>query len=60
VIAAPRPLWLLDEPEVGLDTANRRRLTGLIEGHRADGGVVVLASHAESVPAGMHVLDFGA
>lgn len=42
-----RPLWLLDEPETGLDQANRRRLGELIGAHRRRGGIVVLVSHAE-------------
>ncbi|SNB61729.1 heme exporter protein A [Arboricoccus pini] len=42
-----RPLWLLDEPETGLDQANRQRLTDLIAAQRREGGIVVLVSHAD-------------
>ncbi|WCL54465.1 heme ABC exporter ATP-binding protein CcmA [Gimibacter soli] len=42
---APRPLWLMDEPTVGLDTDNRAALEALIADHRARGGMVIAASH---------------
>jgi heme exporter protein A len=47
LLAIPRPLWLLDEPGVGLDAANRARLEQAIAGHRAEGGIVVLATHGD-------------
>ncbi len=39
------PIWLLDEPTLGLDTASVTRLGGLLAGHRARGGVVMAATH---------------
>lgn len=45
LIAAPAPLWLLDEPTVGLDAASRAALEGEIARHRAGGGMVVIATH---------------
>jgi len=39
------PLWLLDEPTLGLDTASVGGLGGLLADHRAGGGVVVAATH---------------
>ncbi len=42
-----RPLWLLDEPGVGLDAANRGRLESAIDQHRADGGIAILATHGD-------------
>lgn len=42
---APCPLWLLDEPSVGLDTASVARLGALLERHRAAGGAVVATTH---------------
>lgn len=39
------PLWLLDEPTVGLDTASVARLAGLFAVHRAQGGMVLAATH---------------
>ena len=45
VVAAGADLWLLDEPASGLDVAAVARLEGLIAGHRATGGAVVVATH---------------
>ncbi|MBL6454208.1 heme ABC exporter ATP-binding protein CcmA [Belnapia sp. T6] len=42
---APAPLWLLDEPTVGLDAASVARLGGLLATHRAAGGMVLAATH---------------
>lgn len=42
---APAPLWLLDEPTVGLDTASVARLGALLARHRAGGGLVIAATH---------------
>jgi heme exporter protein A len=43
--AHPAPLWLLDEPTVGLDAASVERLGGLLARHRAAGGMVLAATH---------------
>ena len=45
LMAAPAPLWLLDEPTVGLDTEGQSALEAAIAGHRASGGIAVIASH---------------
>ena len=42
---APAPLWLLDEPTVGLDAASVERLGLLLAAHRAAGGAVMAATH---------------
>lgn len=42
---APCPLWLLDEPTVGLDAASIERLGGLFAAHRARGGMLLAATH---------------
>ena len=47
VIAERAPLWLLDEPGVGLDTASLALLADAIERHRAEGGAVVAATHMD-------------
>lgn len=47
VLAAPAPLWLLDEPTVALDRAAVRLLEGVMAEHRAAGGMVVLSTHAD-------------
>lgn len=40
-----RPVWLMDEPTVGLDGLNRKRLFQLMEAHLAKGGSIIAASH---------------
>ena len=44
--ASAAPLWLLDEPLNGLDRDGVERLDSLIAAHRAEGGAVLVASHA--------------
>jgi heme exporter protein A len=39
------PLWLLDEPTIGLDTAAIARFGTALAAHRAEGGMVVAATH---------------
>jgi heme exporter protein A len=39
------PLWLLDEPTNALDAQSQSRLLGLLRGHLAAGGMIMLASH---------------
>jgi heme exporter protein A len=58
LLASPRPLWLLDEPGVGLDRANRGRLEDAIERHRAGGGQCVLATHGDVAVRDAYILDF--
>lgn len=41
----PAPIWLLDEPTLGLDTASVERLGTVLAAHRAKGGVVLAATH---------------
>jgi heme exporter protein A len=42
---APAPLWVLDEPSVGLDAASVELLRPLLAAHRARGGMVLAATH---------------
>lgn len=42
---APAPIWLLDEPTVGLDAASVTRLGTLLGGHLERGGMVLAATH---------------
>ncbi|MBF9233046.1 heme ABC exporter ATP-binding protein CcmA [Microvirga alba] len=46
LLVAHRPLWLLDEPTSALDAASQDMLFGLMERHRADGGIIVATTHA--------------
>jgi heme exporter protein A len=41
----PAPIWLLDEPTLGLDAASVARFGAMLAAHRATGGVVVAATH---------------
>jgi heme exporter protein A len=45
LLAATAPLWLLDEPSVGLDAKSVESLVDAIERHRRAGGIVVMATH---------------
>jgi len=40
-----RPIWLLDEPNSGLDAAGRALCHALITERRATGGIVIVATH---------------
>ena len=51
------PLWILDEPFNALDIAANAWLTGLIEGHLKNAGVVVLTSHQDMPIASANQLD---
>lgn len=47
LIAVSRPVWLLDEPTLGLDAASCKVLSGLITDHAADGGLAIIATHLD-------------
>ncbi len=57
LVAVPAPLWLLDEPTVGLDTAAIADLDTAIGAHRAKGGIVIAASHVTEITPGVERLD---
>src|SRR5690606_29890413 len=59
LLAAPAPLWLLDEPSVGLDDRSVATLVAAIARHRAAGGLVVLATHVELELGEVLRLDLG-
>ena len=52
LLAWDAPLWLLDEPTVGLDDEALGLVAGMIERHRARGGLVVLSTH-QALPLGV-------
>ncbi len=59
LVAAPAPLWLLDEPTLGLDTDSLARLVAVIARHREAGGLIVVATHG-GLELGAHAtLDLG-
>jgi heme exporter protein A len=43
--ASPGEVWLMDEPTVTLDAGAIDRLATMVAGHRAAGGIVVVATH---------------
>jgi heme exporter protein A len=45
LVLSAAPVWLLDEPTLGLDTASIERFGSLLAIHRAEGGMVVAATH---------------
>lgn len=59
LLAAPRPVWLLDEPTVGLDTASIARLGHAMQAHLAGGGLIVAATHLDLGLATAKTLDLG-
>jgi heme exporter protein A len=56
LLAAPAPLWLLDEPLSTLDDDGRARLEQMIAEHRAAGGRLLLSTHAPFALAGAQTL----
>ena len=47
LVSVKRPVWLLDEPTVGLDQTALADLRNVVESHLAEGGLVVAATHAD-------------
>jgi heme exporter protein A len=47
LMLAHRPIWLLDEPSVGLDAASLVLLQNQIKNHVAHGGIVIAATHTD-------------
>jgi len=45
LLAARRPVWLLDEPTAALDAASDRRFARIVAEHLASGGIAVAATH---------------
>jgi len=46
LLAARRPIWLLDEPTNALDTSGQAMFAALMGNHLARGGLIVAATHA--------------
>ncbi len=59
LFAAPRPIWLLDEPQVSLDAPSLKLLDGAIGAHLAQGGIAVVASHTPLKTKFAHKLVLG-
>jgi len=59
LFAAPRPIWLLDEPQSSLDAASVKLLDAAIEDHIESGGIAVVASHTPLKTKFAHELALG-
>jgi heme exporter protein A len=55
----PRPIWLLDEPTLGLDQASLERLMRLLRGHLSGGGLAIIATHTALAVAADATLVLG-
>jgi heme exporter protein A len=58
LIAAPRPLWLLDEPMAPLDQERRTLFGALMQAH-LDGGGMILAAVHDALPIPVRELKVG-
>lgn len=45
VLGQAAPVWLLDEPLSGLDTASQDLVSALVRAHCEEGGIALIASH---------------
>jgi heme exporter protein A len=53
------PIWLLDEPTLGLDVDSVDRFGAMLAAHRARGGVVVAATHLSLPLSGAGTFSLG-
>lgn len=60
VIASGAPIWLLDEPGNGLDTASLALLGAAVTAHLASGGILLAASHQPLPMATPILMDLSA
>ena len=58
LLAAPRPLWLLDEPLSPLDAGWRTRFAAIMQAHLAGGGLILAAVH-DPLPIAATILEIG-
>ncbi|MEM1431061.1 MAG: heme ABC exporter ATP-binding protein CcmA [Pseudomonadota bacterium] len=57
MVVTRRPVWLLDEPTVSLDTAAVAQFADAVGGHLGAGGLAVIATHIDLGLADAEVLD---
>jgi heme exporter protein A len=60
LVAAPRPLWLLDEPLSALDAGAQSRLGEIMRDHLKSGGLIAAATHAPLGLEGATLIELGA
>ena len=56
-VASGAPVWLLDEPLNGLDTASGAAVEALVSAHCKAGGIALIASHQAFALAGLNRLE---
>ena len=59
LLVADRPLWLLDEPTVGLDRDNVAFFTAVLDRHLAGEGLAIVATHIDINLADLVILELG-
>ena len=59
LFAAPRPIWLLDEPSVSLDAPSVKLLDAAIRDHLKAGGIATVASHVPLKTKFAHAIELG-
>ena len=57
LLAAPAPLWLMDEPTTALDKGAIKELEAVMAEHRAGGGMIALSTHQGVDLPGARVLN---
>jgi len=58
LVVSGRPLWLLDEPTVSLDTATTAQFAKIVTSHCASGGMALIATHIDlglNAPREIHI-----
>ena len=59
LLAARRPVWLLDEPQAALDTASTRLLERAIAAHLSSGGLAIVSTHLDLALPDAQILELG-
>ncbi len=59
LLCTERPVWLLDEPAVSLDTASLDILSAMVTAHLSAGGIVAAATHTPLGWPNAKTLDLG-
>ena len=59
LMAARRPVWLLDEPQAALDAASTRLLESAIAAHLSSGGLAIVSTHLDLALPDAQVLELG-
>jgi heme exporter protein A len=60
LVAIARPIWLLDEPSVGLDVQSLQSLRTALQNHIAQGGSAIVSTHADLGIASTSRINLGA